>query len=260
MPAADSPDLNELWSDYKSTGERSLRDRLVLHYSPLVKYVAGRIGVGLPRNVDQADLVSYGIFGLIEAIDRFEPERGFKFETYAITRIKGAMIDEMRSMDWVPRSVRTKAKTIEAAYASFEAANHRSPSDDELAEATGMNAHQLQNALSQISFLGVVALDDTVSEMSDRDGGRTLADNLPDPGAGPGAMMELAEMRELLARAVGALPERERLVLSLYYQEAFTLAEIGRVLGVTESRACQIHTKAILHLRGLFAAADHEPV
>jgi RNA polymerase sigma factor for flagellar operon FliA len=215
--------------------------------------------VGLPRNVDQADLVSYGIFGLIEAIDRFEPERGFKFETYAITRIKGAMIDEMRSMDWVPRSVRAKAKAIEEAYSKFEATQHRSPTDEELAEATGMSASQLQTALSQISFLGVVALDDVVSEVGDKGGGRTLGDNLADPGEGPGALMELAEMRQLLARAIGGLPERERMTLSLYYQEGFTLAEIGRVFGVTESRACQIHTKAILHLRGLFAAADHEP-
>jgi len=259
MAPADTAELDRLWADYKAGGERNQRDRLVLHYSPLVKYVAGRVAVGLPRSVDQADLVSYGIFGLIEAIDRFEPERGFKFETFAITRIKGAMIDEMRSMDWVPRSVRTKAKTIEEAYAKFEATHHRTPTDQELAAATGMSAGQLQNALSQISFLGVLALDETLIEGAG-ERGRTLADNLADPGDGPGALMELAEMRKLLSRSIGGLPERERMVLSLYYQEGFTLAEIGRVFGVTESRACQIHTKAILHLRGLLAAADREPV
>lgn len=263
MAARETPELQKLWERFKDNGDRDARDRLVLHFSPLVKYVAGRVGVGLPRNVEQADLVSYGIFGLIDAIERFEPERGYKFETYAITRIKGAIIDEMRSLDWVPRSVRVKARTIETAYASFEAAHHRTPSDEELAVETGMTAGQLQLALSQISFLGVVALDDVVGGRGgggeQRESG-TFGDSLADPSAGPGAMIEVEEMRHLLASAIGDMPERERTVLSLYYFEAFTLAEIGSVFGVSESRACQIHTRAILQLRAKLDASDREPV
>lgn len=262
MAPRDTPELQRLWERFKANGDRDARDRLVLHFSPLVKYVAGRVGVGLPRNVEQADLVSYGIFGLIDAIERFQPERGYKFETYAITRIKGAIIDEMRSLDWVPRSVRVKARTIETAYATFEAAHHRTPSDDELAVETQMTAGQLQQALSQISFLGVVALDDVVGGAGggdERESG-TFGDSLADPSAGPGAMIEVEEMRHILASAIGDMPERERTVLSLYYYEGFTLAEIGSVFGVSESRACQIHTRAILQLRAKIDASDREPV
>ena len=125
-------ELADLWSEYKSTASPRSRDVLIVHYSPLVKYVAGRVAVGLPQNVEQSDLVSYGMFGLIDAIDKFEPDRGFKFETYAISRIKGAILDELRSIDWVPRSVRSKVRQIEKAYAKLEARHHRPPTDDEL--------------------------------------------------------------------------------------------------------------------------------
>ena len=256
---ADQSELARIWASYKATGEREFRDRLVLNYSPLVKYVAGRVASGLPRNVEQADLVSYGIFGLIDAIDRFEPERGYKFETYAITRIKGAIIDEMRHMDWVPRSVRAKARAIEQAYGRFEAEKQRTPSDKELAAETGMTPSQLQTALSQISFVGVVALDEVLTGVGDRGDGVTLGDNLPDPGDGPSTMFEVEEMRHILANAIDGMPDREKTVLSLYYYEGFTLSEIGAVFGVSESRACQIHTKAILHLRAKIDAADREP-
>ncbi len=260
MAPRDTPELQRLWERFKANGDRDARDRLVLHFSPLVKYVAGRVGVGLPRNVEQADLVSYGIFGLIDAIERFQPERGYKFETYAITRIKGAIIDEMRSLDWVPRSVRLKARTIEGAYATFEAAHHRTPSDEELAAETQMTASQLHQALSQISFLGVVALDDVVGGAGGGDSrdSATFGDNLADPAAGPGAMIEVKEMRHILASAIGDMPERERTVLSLYYYEGLTLSEIGSVFGVSESRACQIHTRAILQLRAKIDAGDRE--
>ena len=126
-------DIAELWSRYQTGNDVDVRDALIVHYSPLVKYVAGRVAVGLPQNVEQSDLVSYGMFGLIDAIDKFEPERGSKFETYDITRIKGAILDELRSIDWVPRSVRAKVREIEKAYAKLEALHHRPPSDDELA-------------------------------------------------------------------------------------------------------------------------------
>jgi RNA polymerase sigma factor FliA len=252
------PDITQLWEEYKSTGSRDVRDQLIVHYSPLVKYVAGRVASGLPQNVEQADLVSYGIFGLIDAIDKYQPERGFKFETYAIARIKGNILDELRSIDWVPRSVRAKARALERAYAKLESQLHRTPTEAELAEELDLTDDQLQTTLSQISFTGLVALDEMLSG-SDRGEGSTLGDTLADPGEGPVAAYEVEEMRQILADAIRRLPERERDVLSLYYYEGLTLAEIGSILGVTESRVCQIHTKAVIQLRARLAAAEREP-
>lgn len=254
-----SADIDRLWAEYKENGSRRARDQLIVHFSPLVKYVAGRVAVGLPQNVDQADLVSYGLFGLIDAIDKFEPERGFKFETYAISRIKGNILDELRAIDWVPRSVRAKARQIEKAYAKLEAERHRAPTEDELAEELDMTADQLQASLSKISFVGVVALDEFVGS-SDRDGGATLGDTIVTGDEGPSDVFEVQEMRSLLGDSINKLPEREKVVLTLYYYEGLTLAQIGEVLGVTESRVCQIHTKAILQLRSRMQAADREPV
>ena len=252
------PDIDRLWADYKNAGRREQRDQLIVHYSPLVKYVAGRVATGLPQSVDQADLVSYGIFGLIDAIEKFDLERGFKFETYAIARIKGAILDELRSIDWVPRSVRAKARAIEKAYGKLEAQFHRTPSDDELADELEMSGEQLQTTLNQISFIGLVALDEMLSG-GDRGDSMTLGDTVADSGQGPVAAYEVEEMRHILAEAINRMPEREKIVLTLYYYEGLTLAEIGQVLGVTESRVCQIHTKAVLQLRSRIAAVEREP-
>ena len=251
-------DIERLWTTYKSSGSQKARDQLIVHYSPLVKYVAGRVAVGLPQNVEQADLVSYGLFGLIDAIDKFEPERGFKFETYAIARIKGNILDELRAIDWVPRSVRAKARQIEGAYAKLESKLHRAPTEDEVADELDMTRDQLQTALSKISFVGVVALDEFVGS-SDRDGGATLGDTVAADTEGPGDIFEVQEMRHLLGDSINRLPEREKVVLTLYYYEGLTLAQIGEVIGVTESRVCQIHTKAILQLRSRMQAAEREP-
>ncbi|KAA0234690.1 MAG: RNA polymerase sigma-D factor [Acidimicrobiales bacterium] len=253
-------ELERLWTRYKERREESVREQLILHYSPLVKYVAGRVAVGLPQNVEQADLVSYGIFGLIDAIDKFEPSRGYKFETYAIARIKGAILDELRSIDWVPRSVRAKARSLEKAYAKLEGRHHRAPSDEELARELGMSEDQLQHTLSQISFVGLVALDEMLSVGGDRGETLTLGDTIADGGEGPVGRYEMEEMRQTLAEAINRMPEREKVVLTLYYYESLTLAEIGEVLGVTESRVCQIHTKAVLQLRSRLAALEREPV
>ncbi|MGE3619678.1 MAG: RNA polymerase sigma factor WhiG [Acidimicrobiia bacterium] len=250
------PDLDALWAEYKRTARQDLRDRLIVHYSPLVKFVAGRVAVGLPQSVDQADLVSYGIFGLIDAIDKFDLERGYKFETYAIARIKGNILDELRSIDWVPRSVRAKARAIEKAYAKLESELHRTPSEVELARELDLTDTQLQSQLSQISFVGIVALDEMLA--SDRGDSVTLGDTIADDGVGPVSAFEVEEMRQILADAIGRLPERERVVLGLYYYEGMTLAEIGSVLGVTESRVCQIHTKAVLQLRSRMDASERE--
>jgi RNA polymerase sigma factor for flagellar operon FliA len=250
-------EIDRLWVEFKRTSDRGLRDRLILHYSPLAKYVAARVAAGLPQSVDQADLVSYGIFGLIDAIEKFDLDRGYKFETYAIARIKGAILDELRSIDWVPRSVRAKARALEKAFMKLEGVLHRSPTDDELAAEMRVTPEQLQGTLSQISTLGIVALDESLS-VGDRSEAATLGDTIPDRGEGPVATYEVEEMRHILATAINTMPEREKIVLTLYYYEGLTLAEIGLVLGVTESRVCQIHTKAVLHLRARLSAGDRD--
>jgi RNA polymerase sigma factor for flagellar operon FliA len=249
--------IESLWADYKATQSRDARDKLIVHYSPLVKYVAGRVSVGLPQNIEQADLVSYGIFGLIDAIDKFDPERAIKFETYAIARIKGAIIDELRSIDWVPRSVRAKARAVEKAYATLEASLLRTPTDAEVATEMGISESDLHTIFNQISFVGLVALDEMLAG-GERGESTTLGDTIPDKGEGPVAAFEVEEMKQILASAINRLGDREKVVLTLYYYEGLTLAEIGEVLGVTESRVCQIHTKAVLQLRSKMSEPERE--
>ncbi len=246
--------VRELWEQFKAQGDGALRERLILHYSPLVKYVAGRVGVGLPPNIEQADLVSYGIFGLIDAIEKFDLGREIKFETYAISRIRGAIIDELRAIDWVPRSVRYKAREVERAYAQLEAKLHRTPSESEVAAELSISLTDLHQIFSQVSFVNVVALDDLLSVGGEKGDKLSLVDTLEDPKAeDPVLAFESEETKFLLAKAINTLAEREKIVVTLYYYEGLTLAEIGQVLGVTESRICQMHTKAVLQLRGKLA-------
>ena len=255
--SAEEPDVDLLWVEYKQTGDARIRDQLIVRYSPLVKFVAGRVSAGLPHSIDQSDLVSYGMFGLIDAIEKFDTDRQIKFETYAITRIKGAIIDELRSIDWVPRSVRAKARAVEQAYASLEASLGRAPSDAEVAAELQISENDLQQIFGQISYIGIVALDEVISGGSgDRGESSTLGDTLADRGDGPMAAFEVEEMKQILAGAINRLGDREKIVLSLYYYENLTLAQIGKVLGVTESRVCQIHTKAIMQLRGRLLLAE----
>ena len=251
--------LRELWQNYKNTTDSDLRERLILHYSPLVKYVAGRVGVGLPPNIEQADLVSYGIFGLIDAIDKFDLERAIKFETYAISRIRGAIIDELRAIDWIPRSVRFKAREVERAYAQLEADLHRTPSEAEVAAQMGIALDDLHQIFSQVSFVNVIALDELLSVGGEKGDKLSLVDTLEDTKAeDPVLAFESEETKYLLAKAINMLPEREKIVVTLYYYEGLTLAEIGQVLGVTESRICQMHTKEVLQLRGKLADTSTE--
>jgi len=253
-PAEAAAALRELWQGFKASGDLQLRERLILHYSPLVKYVAGRVGVGLPPNIEQADLVSYGIFGLIDAIEKFDLERAIKFETYAISRIRGAIIDELRAIDWIPRSVRYKAREVEKAYAALEGQLHRTPTEAEVAEQMGIRLDELHAIFSQVSFVNVVALDELLSVGGEKGDKLSLVDTLEDTKAeDPVAAFESEETKYLLAKAINTLPEREKIVVTLYYYEGLTLAEIGQVLGVTESRICQMHTKAVLQLRGKLA-------
>jgi RNA polymerase sigma factor FliA len=222
----------------------------VLAYAPLVKYVAGRMSSGLPSHVEESDLISYGLLGLISAIERFEPEREIKFETFAITRIKGSIIDELRSLDWVPRSVRTKAREIERMNAKLEHKLHRAPTDKEMAEGLEVTVEEFQESLVRISNSSVVALDELWT-VSDSSGDQvSLLDTIQDPqAADPATEMDTTEMKDRLADAIARLPEREKLVVALYYYENLTLREIGEVLGVTESRVSQLHTKAVLRLK-----------
>jgi len=246
-------ELARLWAEFKqsevSGARESARERLILHYAPLVKYVASRVATGLPASVDQADLVSYGMFGLIDALEKFDPGRGNKFETYAIPRIKGAIIDELRAMDWVPRSVRFKAREIEKAYSDLESIHKRAPTETEVAARLGVTLRELHEVINQISFVQVVQLDEILSVGSDRGEQVSLIDTLADRGTDPTTSLEGQETRGMLAAAINSLSEREKIVVTLYYFEGLTLAEIGEILGLTESRVCQIHTKAVGQLR-----------
>ncbi|MGH3031816.1 MAG: RNA polymerase sigma factor WhiG [Gaiellaceae bacterium] len=243
-------DTQALWLQYKSSGDRGLRDRLILTYAPLVKYVAGRLGSGLPAHVEEGDLVSYGLLGLIGAIERFDPERDIKFETYAIARIKGSIIDELRSMDWVPRSVRARARDIERTITQLEAKLGHAPTDEEIAQKLGITEEEFQESLLEISRTSIAALDELWSSSSTGGDPIALIDTIEDPlAAEPQSAMAHTELREALGEAIARLPEREKLVVTLYYYEELTLREIGEVLGVTESRVSQLHTKAILRLK-----------
>jgi RNA polymerase sigma factor for flagellar operon FliA len=256
VPPQVDDELGAIWHAFKGSADPDARERLILHYAPLVKYVASRVATGLPSSVEQGDLVSYGMFGLIDALQKFEPGRGNKFETYAIPRIRGAIIDELRSMDWVPRSVRFKQREIEKALADLESMLKRQPTEKELAERLGMSLGELHEVITQISFVSVLALDETVSVGADRGEQVSLVDTLADKGLDPSWGVESQETRGLLAAAINSLSEREKIVVTLYYFEGLTLAEIGGILGVTESRVCQIHTKAVGSLRGQLSEFD----
>ena len=251
MTGLDEAKVRELWSRYKNGGDQAARDHLILSYAPLVKYVAGRMGNGLPAHIEEADLISYGLLGLISALERFDPAREIKFETYAVSRIKGSIIDELRSLDWVPRSVRVKARDIERICATLESRLHRAPTDKEIADGLGMTINEFQQALVQISNTSIVALDEMWAISGSEGDSSALIDTLEDPKSkDPSRMLDLNEMKSCLADAIDALPRREKIVIALYYYENLTLREIGEVLGVTESRISQMHTKAILRLKG----------
>jgi RNA polymerase sigma factor FliA len=254
-----STDVQDLWQEFKKSGAAAAREQLIVHYSPLVKYVASRVATGLPSSVEQADLVQYGMFGLMDALDKFDLGREIKFETYAIPRIRGAIIDELRSLDWVPRSVRFKAREVEKASAELEAKLKRAPTDPEMARHLGVSLPELHDILTQISFLTVAALEEVVSTGADRGESLSLLDTLADMGQpDPVSGLEGNETRMLLASSINSLSEREKMVITLYYFEGLTLAEIGDVLGVTESRVCQIHTKAVGQLRNFLREHDSE--
>jgi RNA polymerase sigma factor for flagellar operon FliA len=247
-----------LWQAYRASRDQETRDRLILTYAPLVKFVAGRVGASLPSHVDEQDLVSYGLLGLIGAIERFDPDREIKFETFAIARIRGAIIDELRSLDWVPRSVRTRARQIERAIAALEKELMRAPTDEEIAKKLGISHDELEESLHEISRTSVAALDELWSPSGTGDQVSLIDTIEDDSGPDPEASLEQTEIREALAEAISELPEREKLVVTLYYYEELTLREIGEVLGVTESRVSQLHTKAILRMKAHLSGVQRE--
>jgi RNA polymerase sigma factor for flagellar operon FliA len=256
MKSDSRADASALWVLYKERDDAKARDELILNYSPLVKYVAGRLASSLPQTVDTSDLISYGIFGLIDAIEKYDLDRAIKFETYAIARIKGAIIDELRALDWVPRSVRSRAREIERAYIDLENEFRRAPTDTEVADRIGVSSKEFQDILTKLSYTSVVSFEE-LWVGGDRDDSQSAVGAIRDDTADdPVSVFENAEVKDILAGAIDRLPDREKTVIALYYYEGLTLKEIGQVLGVTESRVSQLHTKAVLRLRGRLHAAQ----
>jgi RNA polymerase sigma factor FliA len=238
--------IDTAWDAWYVSQEVTARDWLVVHYASLVKFVAGRLAAGLPKSVDTGDLVSAGVFGLMNAIDKFDPTNGAKFETYAIPRIRGAILDGLRALDWVPRSVRSRSRSVQDAIALLEHQLGRTPTDEEIATELKITVEELEKWLSDIAAGSVgpldhVAMDNTAAEA--------------DAQIQPGRAMEEGELRAAMRAEISRLPEREQAILILYYEDGLTLSEIGEALGVTESRISQIHTKAVLQLRSRLAAA-----
>ena len=240
-----------LWQDYLGTKSPQAREAIILRYSTLVKYVAGRVAIGLPSNVEFDDLVSFGVFGLMDAIEKYDPSRGIKFETYAIARIRGAILDGLRSNDWVPRSVRQKARELERACAELENRLGRSATDQEISEAMDLNLQEFYQLLSEVSCTTLSSLDELwLVHAGDDDTVRVLDLVRNDESEDPLEQVEMEEIKTTLATAIDCLPERERMVIALYYYEGLTLKEIGEIMEISESRVSQIHTKAIFRLRG----------
>ncbi|HOJ99051.1 MAG: RNA polymerase sigma factor WhiG [Treponemataceae bacterium] len=239
----------ELWELYKKTRDPKIREAFIKQYAPLVKYVAGKIAVGMPHTVEFDDLVGFGVFGLLDAIDKYDPAKNVKFKTYAVTRIRGAIFDELRSIDWVPRSVRQKTKELEETISTLEAQLGRTATDQEIAQALGMDEEEYLKTVMKISGTSLLSLND-IWFSGDENDRMSIGDSIEAPASlNPEVIVEKDEIRRIIVEAINELPEKEKKVLILYYYEDLTLKEIGQVLDVTESRVSQLHTKAIVRLR-----------
>ncbi|MCL2759006.1 MAG: RNA polymerase sigma factor WhiG [Treponema sp.] len=239
----------ELWQQYRKNRDPAIREAFIKQYAPLVKYVAGKVAVGMPNNVEFDDLVGYGVFGLIDAIDKYDPDKNVKFKTYAVTRIRGAIFDELRLIDFVPRSVRQKTREIETTISSLEAQLGRTATDQEIAKAMDMDEAEYMKTIQKISGTSIISLNDLWYSGDDNDK-VSIGDSIESPSSlNPDVMVVNDEIRRVIVEAINELPEKEKKILVLYYYEDLTLKDIGRVLQVTESRVSQLHTKAVLHLR-----------
>ncbi len=232
---------------YRASLPSAEREALILEYAHLVRYVVGRIMVELPAHVDRDDLISHGTIGLIKAVDRFDPRRGVKFETYAIAVIRGAVLEALRQEDWVPRSVREKARRVQSAVGSLELELGRPPEAEEIADAMELTLDDYERLLGEISVVTLTSLEGALD--ADGDGAVRPMDAALEYSDAPEPALDAVATKEILTEAVSDLPEREKLVIALYYQEGLTLKEIGKVLEVTESRTCQLHTQALMRLR-----------
>jgi RNA polymerase sigma factor for flagellar operon FliA len=242
---------DEVWVLYRKNKDPQLRQKLLAEYLPLVKSVAGRMAMGFPRSVELSDLVSTGVIGLIEAFQNFDPSRGVKFETYAVPRIRGAILDELRALDWVPRSTRAKSRVIEKALVKLENRLGRIPSKVELARSLKITTGELHDALGDVSGSTVLSLDELVYKEDDNRQVPRVETVGSVQGEGVLGQIEHCELKEFMVSAIGHLTEQERLVVALYYYEELTLKEIGEVMQISESRVSQIHTKAIMKLRSM---------
>jgi RNA polymerase sigma factor for flagellar operon FliA len=239
-----------LWVDYKKTKEPKLREYFIKKYAPLVKYVAGKVAVGMPHNVEFDDLVSYGTFGLLDAIEKYDPSKEVKFKTYAMTRVRGGIFDELRNVDWIPRSIRQKAKQVEKIILELENRMGRTAEDEEIAQELDIDLEEFHELMSKISGTSLISLND-VWHGNDENEEMVFVDTLESPEAlNPDTIVEREEIKNMIVECIKKLPDREKKVIVLYYYEDLTLKEIGEVLEVTESRVSQLHTKAIMRLRG----------
>ena len=240
---------DELWKEYRKTRSPELRDKIIRQYMPLVKYVAGKVGVGMPSSVEFDDLVGFGQFGLLDAIEKFDPDKNVKFKTYAVTRIRGAIFDELRQLDWVPRSVRQKSREIEDTIGDLEARLGRTASDAEIAGKLGVSEEEYQQTVMKLSGTSVLSLNDVWYSGNDNDH-MSIGDSIESPSSlNPDVIVEREEIRKIIIQAINELPDKEKMVIVLYYHEDLTFKEIGQVLEVSESRISQLHTKANLRLR-----------
>lgn len=243
--------VDEAWSRFRDEKDGPAREWLVVHYAPLVKFVAGRLSAGLPSRVETNDLVSAGMVGLVQAVDRFVPIDGVKFESYAVPRIRGAMLDSLRALDWVPRSVRARSRQIESAIAELQGELGRPATDEEIAARLAITPEELSDWLADVATSAIGPLDHVALDSHPLPDGSDFQ-----RATNPDLAIESRELRRAMREAIRALPERERTTLLLYYEENLTFAQIGEVLDVTESRVSQIHAKAVLQMRGRLAAAD----
>lgn len=245
----------EVWETYKRDGNLDAKRKLIESYLQLVEYVVGRVAIGLPKNMSKDELISFGVMGLIDAIDKFDYDRGLKFETYASWRIRGAIIDGLRQGDWVPRSVRDKAKRLEEAYAKLEQQHLRSATEEEVMQELQLDERDFNQLLLDVSVTTVFSLNDP---LKDDDSETRMSVLVDEKAKSPERRVHDMFLQQSLAKAIERLTEKERIVVSLFYYEELTLSEIAEVMSLTPSRISQLHSKAMLRLRGVLNHAKHQ--